>query len=193
MRICGADKEIEVIRLKKALYLIVVLTSIGAMVSACCTYTPTVMAYNEETTGTSHGCGVGGGYLYQSFLASSPQIESIELLLRMGGSFPSTGYTTRLTLRDCRVDGSVLAEASATVTDPATTGGRLYVLFEFPEPISVPIGRRCIIQWESPSEGGSVFTWMGSSGNTYPDGNAFGCTGNPIYDEDRVFRVNPLN
>ena len=160
---------------------------------SCCTYKPTVRAYNKASAGSSAGCGVGGGSLYQSFLASHPRIESISLLLATGGSFPSTGYTTHLQLRDCFINGSLLSEAYVTVPGPILAGKQINVLFTLPHPVSIEVGRRCIIQWTTPPEGDSILTWMYSTGNTYPDGNAFGCNGTAIQDNDYIFQVMPLD
>jgi hypothetical protein len=118
-------------------------------------------------------------------------ITAIELGLRTGGSFPEGGYTTKIMLRACTVTGRVIEEVSATVQD-SPTGSQPFVAFSFSEPISTSVGERYVIEWESPLEGGVIFTWMSATSDTYPDGIAYGCTGNPNPEKDFIFRVLPL-
>jgi hypothetical protein len=174
----------------KLVVVFIPLIFIGSRV--CCNRTVTAKACNNAATGTSLDCGLGGGHVYQSFLASSTVIDSIAIQLRAGGSYPISGYTTSIKLRSCSIDGTILSESSVSVPGPLTTGKQLYVTFTLPVPVHVPIGKPLIIEWRTPPEGGSIFSWMVSKGNTYPDGTAIGCSGTSMPDEDFIFQVMPL-
>jgi hypothetical protein len=172
---------------RNLLYVLGVLVSLA--INSCVTVPTITRPYSGETSGTSIGCGVGGGSLYQSFLADNTQVKSISLLLRAGGKYPSTGYTTHLILRDAIAYGAILAEADTFIAGPQDTGKQITVTFHFEVAPKVKIGKRYFIQWATPQEGGSVLTWLISTGNAYPDGEAFGCVSTPIQDNDFVFEV----
>ncbi len=155
-----------------------------------CVFQPDVEASNWVETGSSASCPAGTDPIYQSFLASSSQITSVSLLFRAGGSFPSSGYTAHLVLRDCQIDGPVLAEADAKIGGQPV-GRQFEVEFILPAPLEVPVGRRIFLQWSGPPEGATYLSWMFADGDPYPDGAAFGCIGREIIGEDFIFRVTP--
>ncbi len=164
---------------------------IVALLFGCATTQPSGKSQNTVATGTSMGCGVGGGSLYQSFLASQPKITAIALQLRAGGKFPAKGYKSTVRLRQGSPQGSVAAEASATVAGPVTTGKLLDVTYRLPNEIPVQTGQRWVIEWITPKEGDGVLTWMMSSGDPYAGGQAYGCTGNAMNADDFIFQVSP--
>lgn len=166
---------------------------IVVLLFGCATTQPSGKAQNTVVTGTSMGCGVGGGSLYQSFLASQPKITSIVLRLRAGGRFPDKGFTTTVRLRQGSPQGKVAAEASATVAGPVTTGKLLDVTFRLPNEVPVQAGQRWVIEWITPKEGDGVLTWMMSSGDPYAGGQAYGCTGNTMNADDFIFQVRPVD
>ncbi|MEW6029895.1 MAG: hypothetical protein AB1554_10490 [Chloroflexota bacterium] len=155
-----------------------------------CTFQPSVEAINWVETGSSASCPIGTDPIYQSFLASSSQITSVSLLFRAGGSFPSSGYTAHLVLRDCQIDGPILAEADATIGGQPV-GRQFEVEFILPIPLEVPVGRRIFLQWSGPTEGAKYLSWMFADGDPYPDGAAFGCIEKEIVGEDFIFQVTP--
>ena len=164
-----------------------------ALLFGCATTQPSGKAQNTVVTGTSMGCGVGGGSLYQSFLASQPRISTIVLQLRAGGRFPAEGYTTTVRLRQGSPQGRVASEAIAIVTGPVTTGKLLDVTFQLPNEVPVQAGQRWVIEWITPKEGDGVLTWMMSAGDPYAGGQAYGCTGNAMHADDFVFQVRPVD
>ncbi len=155
-----------------------------------CDFTPSVEAYNLVPAGSSAACPDGGGYLYQSFLASSSEITSVSIQVRKGGSFPSNGFVSHVALRDCQIDGNILGEADAEIPGPTDVGAQANVLFNFSQPIPVTIGREIIIQWSSPLEGGKIVSWMFSD-DTYPDGYTLGCNGRADMGKDYIFEIIP--
>jgi len=166
---------------------------IVALLFGCATTQPSGKAQNTVVTGTSMGCGVGGGSLYQSFLASQSGITAIVLQLRAGGKFPAQGFTTTVRLRQGSPQGKVISEASAIVAGPVTTGKLLDVTFRLPHEIPVQAGQRWVIEWITPKEGDGVLTWMMSSGDAYAGGQAYGCRGNAMNADDFIFQVRPVD
>jgi len=164
-----------------------------ALLFGCATSHPPVKAQNTAVTGTSVGCGVGGGSLYQSFLASQPKITAIVLRLRAGGRLPAKGFTTTVRLRQGSPHGSVISEAIATVAVPVTTGKLLDVTFQLPNNVPAQAGQRWVIEWITPKEGDGVLTWMMSAGDPYAGGQAYGCSGNAMNEDDFVFQVRPVD
>lgn len=162
-----------------------------ALFFGCATTHPPGKAENTAGTGTSMGCGVGGGSLYQSFLASQPKITAIVLRLRAGGRFPAKGYTTTMRLRQESPQGRVISEASATVPGPVTTGKLPDVTFQLPNEVPAQVGQRWVIEWITPKEGDGVLTWMMSAGDLYAGGQGYGCTGNAMNADDFIFQVRP--
>lgn len=141
---------------------------------------------NDFTTGISYGCG-GAGHLYQSFIPSNSYLSAIDLLFRAGGEFPADGYHTTIKILYDNPNGELLGETTVFVPGPISGGTELMVHFAFSEPILLIPGETYIIEWITPPEGGIVLTWMGADTNPYPNGNAFGCTGLPILDQDNTF------
>ena len=164
-----------------------------ALLFGCATTQPSGKAQNTAVTGTSMGCGVGGGSLYQSFLASQSRMTAIVLQLRAGGRFPAKGFTTTVRLRQGSPQGKVISEARATVVGPVATGKLLDVTFQLPKEVLAKAGQRWVIEWITPKEGDGVLTWMMSSGDPYAGGQAYGCTGNAMSDDDFVFKVRPAD
>lgn len=166
---------------------------IVTLLFGCATTQSSGKAQNTVVTGTSMGCGVGGGSLYQSFLASKPRIAAIVLRLRAGGRFPDKGFTSTVRLRQGSPQGKVTAEARATLNGPVATGKLLDVTFQLPNVVSVQAGQRWVIEWITPKEGDGVLTWMMSSGDLYAGGQAYGCAGNAMSADDFIFQVRPLD
>jgi hypothetical protein len=145
---------------------------------------------NEFTTGTSYGCGtppMGTGSRFQSFTPSASSLDAVDLLLRAGGSFPTTGYDTTIKIWPNDPQGTVLGTATTFVPGPLTSGVQQMVRFSFSGAISLTPGQTYIIEWISPQEGGVILGWMGADTNPYPYGTAFGCWGTSIDDTDFVF------
>ncbi len=164
-----------------------------ALLFGCATTQSSGKAQNTAVTGTSMGCGVGGGSLYQSFLTSKPKISAIVLRLRAGGKFPAQGFTTTVRLRQGSPQGKVISEARATLAGPVATGKLLDATFQLPKEVLAKAGERWVIEWITPKEGDGVLTWMMSSGDPYAGGQAYGCAGNAMTADDFVFHVRPLD
>lgn len=141
---------------------------------------------NDVDTGTSVGCG-GPGSLFQSFTPSVSSLAAVDLRLRAGGSFPDTEYETTINIREATTDGAVLATATTLVPGPQTTGAQIDVRFNFSPEIVLTPGNVYVIEWIE-TDNDTILTWMRAEGDTYTDGNAFGCGGmNPIVDKDFIF------
>lgn len=130
---------------------------------------------------------MGTGSRFQSFTPSASSLDAVDLLLRAGGSFPTTGYDTTIKIRSNDPQGTVLGTATTFVPGPLTSGVQQMVRFSFSGAISLTPGQTYIIEWISPQEGGVILGWMGADTNPYPYGTAFGCWGTSIDDTDFVF------
>lgn len=158
-----------------------------------CIETPTRKAYNNSESKGSAAC-PAGGYLYQSFLSSSESINSISISLKAGGSFPTNGFTTKLALRDCKVDGPIVATAEFKI--PYQVLSTINATFIFPQTVQVTLGQRLVIQWFSPDpfEGVQFLSWRYSLENSYSDGYSItecveGLVRQPDPERDYIFEV----
>ncbi len=145
---------------------------------------------NAVATGNSRGCGTppgGLGSLFQSFTPSAAQLSAVDLRLREGGTFPVDGYTSTVRIRSGSPSGAVLGTTSTLVATSQGTGSQRDIRFEFLPPVPVVAGNTHVIEWVSPPAGGVVLTWMAALGNPYAPGQAFGCQGTAIADEDFIF------
>lgn len=141
---------------------------------------------NDVDTGTSVGCG-GPNSLFQSFIPNVSSLPAVDLRLRAGGSFPNIGYETTINIREATTDGAVLATATTLVPGPQDTGAQIDVRFNFSPEIVLTPGNVYVIEWIE-TDNDTILTWMRAEGDTYTDGNAFGCGGmNPIVDKDFIF------
>lgn len=145
---------------------------------------------NTVVTGKSRGCGMppgGLGSVFQSFAPSAPGLGAVDLRLREGGSFPAAGYTSTVRIRSGSPSGAVLGTTTTFVATSQGTGTQRDIRFEFLSPVPVVAGTANVIEWVSPPTGGVVFTWMAAEGDPYASGQAFGCQGTPITNEDFIF------
>jgi len=145
----------------------------------------TIDQVNDASTGTSTGCGATEGHLFQSFTPAASNCGAVDLRLRAGGSFPSEGIVTTVTIRSGGVTGEVLGTATAIVSGPQATGAELVVRFQFVPLLPLVPGEPYIIEWTTP--GDVILTWMVAANNPYPGGIAFGCFKQGIENEDFVF------
>lgn len=177
--------------------LVAVLLGVFALSVALVSAHGTVDQSNDPETSTSIGCGtppIGTGSLYQSFTvggSSNTSLVAVDLRLRTGGTFPAEGYSTTARLRQS-VGGAILAEATAFVGGPQSSGNKLLVHFDFTTPTVVHPGDVLVIEWVSPGDG--ILTWLVRMDNPYPGGNAFGCGGDAAesYDFNFVTYVETL-
>lgn len=150
-----------------------------------------VDATNLVDAEVSVSCPIGYDYIYQTFLTSSPEISSVVLRFRVGGILPAEGYTSHLTLRDCRVDGPILAELDQHFDGGWAVGELIDVEFKLPETLYVPVGHRLVLQWTSPPEGPKIVSWMSAEYDSYPDGNEVSCTLKEVLEKDLIFEIRP--
>jgi hypothetical protein len=140
----------------------------------------TIDQFNDPTTGLSFGCSDTGSSLFQTFVATEPELSGLDLRLRAGGEFPDSGVVTTVRIRSGGPEGPVIASATATVLGPQGVGAQLVVHFDFRR-ARLTVGREHTIEWLSPAPPGKpadvVFTWMGRDDDPYRGGSAFGCTG----------------
>jgi len=145
---------------------------------------------NDPVTLTSYGCSTTGASLSQSFMPASSTITAVDLRLRAGGSFPSGGLTPTVRLR--KHDGTLLGSTTASIAGGFGSG---LVRFTFPDLMHVDPFDTYFIEWPSPTPEGqnadAILTWMGTSGNPYANGSAYGCSGLPIDGVDFNFKTYP--
>ena len=145
----------------------------------------TIDQVNAASAEKSRGCGATQGSLFQSFTPSVTNLAAVDLRLRAGGSFPSEGIETTVTIRSGGVGGDVLGTRTAFVSGPQPTGTELTVRFQFGPLLPLVPGEPYIIEWTTP--GDAILTWMVAEDNPYDVGIAFGCSGQGIEDEDFIF------
>jgi len=120
------------------------------------------------------GVSIGGpGYvLSQGFTPTFGNVDTIDLRLRLGGSFPLGGYLTTINIRSGPYNGPILGSATSLVQDQ---GGGLFgqlVRFEFSPPVCVSPGQTYFIEWQEPLDQGILY-WLGDQNNPYPGGIAW--------------------
>jgi len=139
---------------------------------------------NDVPASISIGCGnPPDGNLFQSFTPSASSLTAVDLRLRAGGDFPDEGYSTTINIRSGTPSGTILGTATTLVLPP-TIGNQLMVNFEFSPPLEVTLGQTYVVELISPNQ--AILGWM-VDGDTYFDGNAFGCWEVPISDWDFIF------
>ena len=134
---------------------------------------------NDPEATQSFSCGtppILNGTILQSFVPTHSRLTAVELRLRAGGAFPSTGVSTTARIRSGASDGEILAEAAADVAGPQAAGTQLLVRFDF-SGVELTPGETYLIEWVTPVS--STLSWVGSAGDPYPAGTAFSCIGNP--------------
>ena len=140
---------------------------------------------NDAPAGTSWGCGLEVGELYQSFTPAASHLAGVDLRLRAGGLFPSEGINTTMNIRSGTVDGDLLGTVTSFVSGPPSTENQLKVHFEVSPAILLTPEETYVIEWITP--GDSILTWMAADGNPYPGGTAFGCFGLDMPNKDFIF------
>jgi hypothetical protein len=196
-------------RHERALYALVILTSILAWVACSSSPTTSTVAVSPSAspspvpsptpsgpdqanlvdTGSSMGCGtppMGTGSLFQGFTPALVPLKHVMVRLRAGGDFPAAGTTSTLTIRAGFPRGTDVASASVIVAGPRATGELVDVRFPFPHATLTP-GKLYVIGWSTPRGGDAVLSWMVAFGNTYPRGHAYGCSGNDLPNNDFIF------
>ncbi|MHC4409324.1 MAG: hypothetical protein ACYS0F_10000 [Planctomycetota bacterium] len=133
---------------------------------------------NDPTSTKSFSCGktpILNKSILQSFVPAQDNLSAVEVRLRAGDSFPSTGQTVTIRVRDGATDGAVLGESSATVPANQEFLAQSVVRFEFSNVALTP-GDTYFIELDTPSSG--ILTWMGADDvDHYPDGSAHTCAG----------------
>jgi hypothetical protein len=129
------------------------------------------------------------GSLFQSFTPGASALAAIDIRLKTGGEFPSSGYETTVNLRSDSPNGPLLGTATVLVPGPQTVGSQLEVRFDFSPVIPLSPGNPYLIEWISPFEGGRILTWMTADRDSYSGGTAFGCTGIASLDDDLIFKT----
>lgn len=142
---------------------------------------------------TSYGCGISGASLYQSFIPTRSFLASVELQLRVGGSFPESGINSTINIRVGNPTGEIIATATSVISGPVQTGQKISVRFDFLPTIKLISQETYIIEWLSPAPtgvpSGTFLTWLGRDDNPYSSGNAFSCPGAIIPNSDYNFQT----
>ncbi|HEX5137276.1 MAG TPA: hypothetical protein VFY93_09905 [Planctomycetota bacterium] len=133
---------------------------------------------NDPSGGSGFGCGsppILNGTVHQGFVPSTDNLVAVELRLMAGSAFPSGGTTTTARIRDGSSSGTVLGEATASVSGPLSANTQILVRFDFTE-ISLTAGNTYLIEWVTPPT--TELMWVGQGGDPYPAGTAYSCSGN---------------
>lgn len=134
---------------------------------------------NDPAGGSGFGCGsppILNGSVHQGFVPLADNLVAVELRLLAGTAFPSGGTTTTARIRDGSTSGTVLGVASAFVAGPLAANAQVLVRFDFTE-IALTPGNLYTIEWVTPPT--TELMWMGATGDNYPAGTAYSCSGNP--------------
>jgi hypothetical protein len=134
---------------------------------------------NDPSGGSGFGCGsppILNGSVHQGFVPSADNLVAVELRLMAGSAFPDAGTTTTARIRDGGTSGTVLGEASASVAGPLSANTQVLVRFDFTE-IALTPGNLYTIEWVTPPT--TELMWVGKTGDPYPSGTAYSCSGNP--------------
>jgi len=134
---------------------------------------------NDPTGGNGFGCGsppILNGSVCQGFVPSADNLVAVELRLMAGSAFPSGGTTTTARIRDGSSSGTVLGTASASVAGPLSANTQILVRFDFTQ-MSLTAGNTYLIEWVTPPT--TELMWVGQTGDPYPAGTAYSCSGNP--------------
>ncbi|MFX1579507.1 MAG: LamG-like jellyroll fold domain-containing protein, partial [Promethearchaeota archaeon] len=149
---------------------------------------PMVDQINDEELDGSLGRVYGyPGSLFQSFVPSEPCLGGVVLGLVAGGTFPVTGLTNEIRIRDGSFDGAILGTTTQFISGPRETGESIYVRYNFLEPLTLIPGHTYVIEWASPYEGSTYLSWLYANDNPYPNGMALLNDGTPIPDKDLLF------
>lgn len=122
----------------------------------------------------------------QSFVPQADSLVAVELRLQAGSAFPAEGTTTTARIRQGTSSGTVLGEATASLAGPMSQGAQALVRFDF-SAIPLTTGTTYLIEWVTPPS--TVLVWVSSTGDPYPAGTAFSCSGNvwPVTGTDLNF------
>ena len=134
---------------------------------------------NDPQSTQAFSCGtppILNGTILQSFVPTLSGLTTVELRLRAGGAFPSTGVSTTARIRSGASTGEILAEAAADIAGPQAIGTQLLVRFDF-SGVELTPGETYLIEWVTPPS--STLSWIGAAGDPYAAGTAFSCIGNP--------------
>jgi hypothetical protein len=134
---------------------------------------------NDPAGGSGFGCGsppILNGSVHQSFVPSVDNLVAVELRLMAGSAFPSAGTTATARIRDGSSSGTVLGQASASVAGPLSANTQVLVRFDFAQ-IALTPGNTYLIEWVTPPT--TELMWVGTTGDNYPSGTAYSCSGNP--------------
>lgn len=125
-------------------------------------------------TSTTVSCGGDpSGPMYQSFTPTRRLLASVDLQMRAGGSFPSSGTNTTIRIRRLVAGGNVVATTTTHVPGPVPVGGTVTVHADFvPPAVLDPEGAYVI---EGPALHPTVLTWFARDDNPYAAGTMFGC------------------
>jgi hypothetical protein len=122
-------------------------------------------------TTNASSCGTSGGSIAQSFTPTLGALVALEIY-----ALGTTGNTGVVRIHDGTVAGPVIGEATATTHDG-------WIRFDFASPIAVVPGQLYVVEWSNPHY------WVINTTDTYPGGNAYGCTNNLIPTADAAFRT----
>lgn len=135
---------------------------------------------NDPAGGSGFGCGsptpILNGTILQSFVPAASNLTAVELRLLVGSAFPAGGTTTTARIRDGSPTGTVLGTATTAVVGPLAQGTRILIRFDFPQMALTP-GNTYLIEWVTPPT--TELMWIGTTGDNYPSGTAYSCSGNP--------------
>jgi hypothetical protein len=134
---------------------------------------PDQVSFPPTLTTVSCG-GDPSGPMYQSFTPTRRLLASVDLPMRAGGSFPSSGANTTIRIRRLVAGGNVVATTTTHVPGPVPVGGSVTLHADFVPPAALdPEGAYVI---EGPALHPAVLTWFARDDNPYAAGTMFGCT-----------------
>jgi len=117
-------------------------------------------------------CGAGGD-IGQGFVPSGDELSRVSTQLAWGGSFPAAGVDIELKVHQGDYFGPEIGSTTVHVPEGASS----LVDFVFEPPLPLVPGDVYVLRM--PVENPAEYTWMATTGNTYPDGSWYGCTGVP--------------
>jgi hypothetical protein len=120
-------------------------------------------------------CGTGAGSISQGFTPVLPTLTAVEIL--MTTSAPAGSRTVRI--RVGAVDGTIIGETTA----PTQAG---WTRYDFTGGVALIPGQLYVIELTHVASPDYI-AW--NVGDTYPGGNAYGCTNNVNLTRDVVFRT----
>ena len=176
-------------------YTSAVIVLLGVIMTSCTQPYPLVYrvdqthprAQNSRSMGVVNGNPIEGSF-FQSFTPSRTSLAAVSLRFQSGGSFPQSGVSSKINIREGSHDGTVIGTAVTSVTGPMDTGVKFDVIYIFPTALTLVSGQTYLIEWEATA--GAVMKWMFIDGtNPYPNGGSFGSQGNEYPNDDFVFVV----